>query len=251
MATGDPAPADPALPDPARRLWLRALLGLVIGAGWFAGPGPALQQAIHDSATGRDPAASPQELRARLARLPPSLALAAPERDQLAPLLDQMDRAWTLESQWGARAAALLDADQRQRAAQLPADDPPRHQTGSAVDPALLGLTLALLDRYGYGEAAIPDPPAEDPWGALPAPDRLRRLYALLTADALTPAQGRALIQLCLLQIQSQERRGAAEERLLALLSPARRDALRAGQGPGSGQGPPVGIEPPQRQPQP
>ncbi len=219
---------EPATPEAARRLWLRAGLGLSLSVGWYAGAAPAVQEALHEASSGHHPATSPQELRARIGRMPPQLRLSPLAQAEIDLLLDQMERAWALESQWGARAAGLLDGAQRARAEELTPMEPPLRQTGSTVDPVLLGLTQAILDRYGYAEAPLPDRPEADPWGERPQQERIRRMYALLSAGALTEQQSHALLQLCLLQIQTQERRGGAEERFYAIIGEARRAALFA-----------------------
>ena len=219
---------EPATPEAARRLWIRAGLGLLLSIGWYAGAAPAVQEALHEASAGQHPATSPQELRARIGRMPPSLRLSPSAQAEIDLLLDQMERAWALESQWGARAAGLLDGAQRARAAEMSPADPPLRQTGSTVDPVLLGLTQAILDRYGYAEAPLPARPDADPWGDRPQQERIRRMYALLSSGELTEEQAHALLQLCLLQIQTQERRGDAEDRLYAIIGEARRAALFA-----------------------
>lgn len=198
---------------------LRFLLAFSLGLAWLAWGAPAVDGWIAEVEINRDPALSATDLRRILQQLPPQERPGPTRRRQLEKLLGEAESAWKLESSWGARVSGVLKPEQRRRAAALePAFVPPLLHSDRKVDPALLALAEALMDRHGWGDVPIPEVPETDPWGGYEAGRRLRGIHALLLEDGLSPAQGQAILAATLMAIQAQERRMDREEEATGVL---------------------------------
>ena len=200
----------------------RGILALGLGLAWFMWGAPAADRWIGQEEINRDPALSATDLRRMLQTLPPRQRPGPARRRALEARLGEAESAWSLESSWGARVSGVLNTAQRQQASELePGFQAPPRSTDLKVDPALLSLAQALLDRYAWADVPIPEVPTTDPWGGYEAGKRLRGIHALVDRGALQPQQAHAILAATLLALQSQERRMDREEEATVLLKQA------------------------------
>lgn len=195
------------------------LAALALGLIWFTAVAPRASDGVRQVRAEAARALEVEEVRRALR------STGTRPDPTLAALLDEAQALSDQGSPWNLQVAAVLTAAQREQALVLEPGQP-AVPPGDVryVEPELPALAHALLQRHGLGVAERPTVPVADPWPGVDRRRRARGLLALVTADALTPAQAHALLQVTLDAMAQQ----AEQARVARSLGAALPDDVRA-----------------------